>query len=287
MNAQAPRYVDDHSDLEQRMKLSTILNALSRALLPNSNFPHAKPGDILINYEDSEELFPRVPGVPILPVAFGNMWVEWGPVFGGAPIDHHDRMPLDAQWVETPSGKKCLRPNGNRIEETIFLHMLVNGYKATLPFKSTSLPIARAFQREADKVRVVIDGEPVRVCAALWLLSSEFVQKNGNSWWAPLIVKRIGTLGEKDGPSLELVKKARDIRFEFRIEEETRKAAALSAPTPTPALTRSAGSIEYSTGIERRSWADPKAPGEVVEAKATEPEAKKPPDPIDDEDLPF
>ena len=278
MTAQAPRrYVDDHSDLEQRMRLSTILNALSKAVaLPNSNFPTAKPGDILVNYEDSEELFPRVPGVPFLPVAFGEMAVEWGPAFGGAPIAHHDRTPLDAVWVETPGGKKCLRPNGNRVETTIYLHMLVNGFKATMPFKSTSLPIARAFQREADKIRMVLDGEPLRVCVAMWLLSSTFVERNGNKWWAPIIVKQIGKLGEEGGPSLELVKKARDLRFEFRAEEETRKTAARAAPTPTPALTRATGSISYSTGVERRSWADPQAPGAIVEPK---PESAKTIDP--------
>ena len=136
------------------------------------------------------------------------------------PIAHHDRTPLDAVWVETPGGKKCLRPNGNRVETTIYLHMLVNGFKATMPFKSTSLPIARAFQREADKIRMVLDGEPLRVCVAMWLLSSTFVERNGNKWWAPIIVKQLGKLGEEGGPSLELVKKARDLRFEFRAEEE-------------------------------------------------------------------
>jgi hypothetical protein len=268
MTDQVRRYTDDHSDLEQRMRLSTILNPLSRALAPGSNFPDAKAGDILVNFEDSEQLFPRSPGVPFLPVVFNEVSVEWGPErgSGGAPIAHHDFMPLDATWLEIGGRKMCVRPNGNRIEQTVFLHMLVGGYKATLPFKSTSYQIGKGFAREADKVRVTIDGEVVRVCGAMWLLSSEFVQKGGHSWWAPVIVKKLGALGEEHGPSLELVKQARDMRFEFKAEEETRKAT-LSAPSPTPALTRSAGSISFTSGVERRSWADPQAPGAVVEPK--------------------
>jgi hypothetical protein len=216
------------------------------------------------------------------------MSVEWGPERGarGAPIAHHDFMPLDAQWIEIGGRKTCVRPNGNRVEQTVFLHMLVNGYKATMPFKSTSYQIGKSFAREADKVRVTVDGEIVRVCGALWLLSSEFVQKGGHSWWAPVIVKKLGVLGEEHGPSLDLVRKARDLRFEHKLEEEKRKVA-LSTPSPTPALTRPAGSISYTSGVERRSWADPRAPGEIVEPK---PEPAKTVDPkLNDglDDLPW
>ena len=58
------------------------------------------------------------------------------------------------------------------------------------------------------------------------------------------------------GLTLEQVRAARDLRFEFKTEEEKRKAALSAPPSPTPALTR--GTTTFTTGIERpRSWADP------------------------------
>jgi hypothetical protein len=256
------RYRDDKPDLDQRLRLSTILQALSPQLAPGSNWCDAKAGDILINYEDSEELFPRIPGVTIQPVVSVEKAVEWLPERGSksAPVAHHDFVPLDAEWLVGADGRKsCRRPNGNRIEKTVFLHMLVNGFKATFPFKSTAYNDGQSFSRATDKVRVEIDGETVRVVGAFWRMTSELERNDrGQTWFGPRFEK-LGVLGQPNGPTLEQVKAARDLRFEFKLEEEKRKEerAALSAPpSPTPALTR--GTTTFTTGIERpRSWADP------------------------------
>ena len=253
------RYRDDKPDLDQRLRLSTILQALSPQLTPGSNWPDAKAGDILINYEDSEELFPRVPGVTLQPIASVEWAVEWLPERGSksAPVAHHDFVPLDAEWLVGADGRKaCRRPNGNRIEKTVYLHMLVGGFKTTFAFKSTAYNAGKSFSSASDKVRVTIDNEVVRVVGAFWQMTSE-VERNdrGQTWFGPRFEKR-GVLGQPNGPTLEQVRVARDLRFEFKTEEEKRKAVLSAPPSPTPALTR--GTTTFTTGIERpRSWADP------------------------------
>ena len=85
------------------MRPSTILQALSPALAPGSDWPEAKAGDFLLSYEDgSEDLVARVPGVTAQMVAFVTKFMEWPAERGSrsAPIDAHDFAPLDSEWVD-------------------------------------------------------------------------------------------------------------------------------------------------------------------------------------------
>jgi hypothetical protein len=276
MSYEAQKFVDDASDLDPRLRLSTILQAGSPAVAAGSDYPEARPGDFHLAFEDgSEKLVPRTLGVTLLPVVCVEKAVEWPADRSarGAPIDHHDVMPLDAQWVEFDGRRSCRRPNGNRVEKTIYCRLLVGGLHTTFAFKSGAYSIAQDFARAADAVRVTVDGEVVRVAGALWKMTSELERKDSYTWYSPRFEK-IGVLGQPNGPSLDLVRAAKALRFEFKIEEAKRKAerASLSAVTPTPRLV---GSTTFSSGIERpQSWADPKP-------------TAKPADPADDFSIPF
>jgi hypothetical protein len=265
------RYRDDKSDLEARaMRPSRVLQALSPELAPDSNWPDAKAGDLMFSFDDrSEELFSRATGAKVQLIVSVTQFIEWEAQRGAKkpPVGVYDWVPLDAQWMNVGGRKTCVRPNGNRIEKTIFSHMLVGGFRATFAFKSTAFEVGERLGQDADKVRVEVDGEIVRVVGAFYKLSSELTPPNdrGESWWKPTFA-RLAILGEAGGPTIEQTRTARDLRFAFKIEEEKRKAV-LSAPSPTPGLTRGTGSISYTSGVERRSWADPHAPGEIVEPK--------------------
>jgi len=276
MTNEAGRFIDDKSDLDARMmRPSTILQALSPALAPDSDWPDAKVGDFLLSFEDgSEELVTRVPGVTMQTVAFVTKFMGWPAERGSrsAPIDAHDFAPLDTEWIDVGGRKACMRMSaGTRIEKTIFAHALVKGFKTTFAFKSTAYDIGDRFGRDADKVRVEVDGEIVRVCGALYRLTSELERNpRGQTWYGPRYTK-LGIFGQEGGPTIEQVRMAKALRFEFKLEEETRKAerAALSAVRPTPALTR--GTISITSGIERgRSWADPRPAEKTVDPKPAE-----------------
>ena len=98
---------------------------------------------------------------------------------------------------------------GTRIEKTIFAHALVKGFKTTFAFKSTAYDVGDRFGRDADKVRVEVDNEVVRVCGALYRLTSELERNpRGQTWYGPRFEK-LGILGRQAGP--------RSSRFAWRV----------------------------------------------------------------------
>jgi len=285
------RYVDDKPDLEPKVRLTKLLQALSPACAPGSPWPDAKAGDYLLAFEDgSERLVPRVPGVTFLPVVGVEKAVEWTPERGSrsAPVAHHDFVPLDAEWIDIGGRKACIRSsNGNRIEKTVFVHMLVDSFRTTIALASTSYSIGQTFCRDADRVRVTIDNEVVRVCGAFWLMTSELERNSrGQTWFAPRFSK-LGILGQEKGPTIEQVKAARDLRFEFKIEEDARKAERATLAKVTPTLTLTRGAISITSGLpapQTRSWADPK-PVEIDPKSAAQ--RPKTIDPDLDDSIPF
>jgi hypothetical protein len=292
-NDNIPHYDDSTPDIEARaMRPSRILQALSPELAPGSDWPEAKQGDLMFSYEDrSEEHYPRTPGVTVQLIACVVKFLEWEPQRGAKkpPIAAYDRMPLDASWRDQGGRKACLRSsNGARIEKTLFAHLLVGTFKASFAFKSTAFDIGERWARDADKVRVRVDNEIVRCCGAFWRLSSELAKNDrGEKWYAPTY-ELVGLMGQEHGPTIEQVRFARDIRFEFKADEKARLAALSSPLAPTPLLGRAAGSTTFTSGIgERdrpRSWADP-GRAEIVAPDRTR-QAPRTADPIDD-DIPF
>ena len=285
-----PAFNDDTSDLDPRgPRLSGIIQAMSQELAPGPKHPDgAKVGDIKVCFEDgSTKLFSK--GVSIITLMFAERAVEWLPRGSGAPPISHYRPPVDAEWREAGGRRAYLRANGNRLEKTIYQFGLVDGFRVTFSHRSTGYQIGQELADELDRIRVTVDGQTMRVCGAKYKLFSELTPPNdrGERWYA-MRYERLGILGEPNGPTLEEVRFARDIRAELKVEEERQKQefAALAAVKPTPALGRT-GSISFTSGIDRpRSWADPRRP-EIVDPKPAD-KAAKPADPSDDlNDLPW
>jgi hypothetical protein len=285
------KYVDDHSDLDPRaMRPSKILQATSPELQPGPDRKDAQDGDYVLYYEDgSEKIFPRVPGVPLIPVAFVEKAMEWPAErgSGSAPIAAHDFVPPDAEWVviDANGRKACIRSsNGARIEKTIFCHALAEGWPVTFSFRSTAYQVGARFGQEADRIRVKVDDQVVRVCGGMFRLYSDLERNaRGQTWYGPRCEK-LGVLGEAKGPSLELVRRARDLRFEFKLELERQKKerlAAIPALQPTPALIspdqRPRGTTAFTSGVQHH-WADPK----LSEGTPTPKASADPNDTLDD-----
>jgi hypothetical protein len=268
MTEEASKYVDDHSDIAQNQRLSKILQALSNELAPGPNrLEGAAAGDILAYFQDHPPiLYPRVTGMPFVGVAFIELQVEWSPNRGSSgPVAVHDFRPADAEWVvvDTSGRKACIRSsNCNKIEKTIYMHALVEGMPITFPFKSTALGVGKRLSDDADRVRIQIDGETVRVVGAQYRLSSEPERDGSYTWYKPTFI-RLGVFGEPGGPSLELARKAKELRFKIKAEEDLKKRerlAAISAPSPTPPLLGVGqpprGTTTFATGVR---WSDPKS----------------------------
>jgi hypothetical protein len=280
-------YIDDHSDIAQFQQLSKVLQTGSKELTPGPNRLEGAAGDILAYFSDHPPiLYPRVSGAPFVPVAFVELYVEWPAVRSSSagPIAVHDFQPADVEWpiVNTSGRKACIRSsNGNKIERTIYMHALIGaeGLQTTFAFRSTALKPAKRFADDADRVRVQIDGEIVRVVGAQCLISSAPEKDGAYTWYQPTFA-RLGVLGEPNGPTLEIARKAKTLRFQIRAEDDARKRerlAAISAVIPTPPLLGVGqpprGTTIFTTGVK---WSDPK-PSESQPA----PDAKRV-DPNDD-----
>ena len=222
MTYTAPPFSDDTSDLDPRgPRLSGVIQAMSQELTPGpKRLEGAKAGDIKVCYEDgSREAFSN--GVSIITLMFAERVVEWAPRGSMTPPITHYRMPLDAEWRDVGGGRRaCLRPNGNRCERTIYQFGLVNGFRVTFAHRSTGFKTGQELGDELDRVRVTVDGATVRVVGAKYKLFSELTPPNdrGERWYA-LRYTRLGVLGEPNGPTIEEVRVARDIRAELRAEE--------------------------------------------------------------------
>jgi hypothetical protein len=274
MTYAAQNFPDDGRDLEPRgPRLSGILQAMSQELTPGSKYlPGAKVGDIKVCFEDgSTEVFSN--GVSIITLMFAERVVEWAPRGSMTPPITHYRMPLDAEWREVNGRRACIRSStGNRCERTIYQFGLVNGFRVTFVHRSTGFKTGQDLGEELARIKVPVDGAMTHVCGAKYRLYSELTPPNdrGERWYA-LCYTRLGVLGEPNGPTIEEVRIARDIRAELRAEEERQKQefAALSQVKPTAALPR-AGSTTFTTGIgpaeAARSWAAPR-PADIVDPK--------------------
>jgi hypothetical protein len=256
------RYKDNHSDLAQWAKLSKILQAMSGELLAGANRLEAQPGDLLAYFEDgSFKVFPRVSGMPFIPIYAHECVVEWPPNRDSRapPVATHDFVPADADWVviDASGRKACIRSsNGNKIEKTVYMYALVEGRSIVFSFRSTSYQFGRNLANEVDRVIITVDGEDVRSIGAYYNLSS----RPEKTWYAPTC-RRDARFGEPNGPPLELMRQARDLRFEIkpRMEGERKERLAALVP-PTPKLIvppQSAGLASFSSGIAR--WSDPKS----------------------------
>ena len=219
------------------MRLSSILQALSPAVAPGSDYPEARPGDFMLAFEDSSErLVPRVPGVTFVPVAAIENAVEWPPERGtrSAPIDHHDFVPWTPNgWTATTAARPVGGRTATGLKRPSTCTRWSTASRRPSPSSRPHTASGRSFSRDADKVRVKVDSEIVRVCGARWRMTSELERKKGYTWYGPRFTK-LGVLGEQNGPSLELVRKAKTMRFEIKLDEVKRKAerAALSGVTP-------------------------------------------------------
>jgi hypothetical protein len=153
-------------------------------------------------------------------------------------------MPSDANWVLDPStgSKVCLRANGNKVEKTVYGHVLIDGAPATFVFRSTAYPIGHRFANLAFHVKATIDGEEIRVVGAKWRVTSRLESNDRGSWSVPQI-DLIGKFGTPNGPTLAEARAAKALRIALKTGAEP---PALAPKTAPPAFPR--GSTSFTTG---------------------------------------
>jgi hypothetical protein len=215
-----------------------LLQPVSAQLQPGSKsfVEGSAPGDFLDPYQGAYTLVKRSAGIVFVPVAFEVLWPEYQPFRQGYVTTHPDK-PANAVWLkktETVNGgvRKPASPDGkegnylidadgkpgNRIEQTLYTHMLVlpndgrAAHGATFRFRSKSLAIGFDFARPAERLQVTIDGQTLKgPVVGKWGMTSR-----GEGTYLVPVPRLIGKLGESKGPTQDQWRLAARLRAGFK-----------------------------------------------------------------------
>ena len=234
------------ADLQER-DLPPPPPKLIRLLQPNSmdlleQIPDAKAGDFAVPHDGEHLLFRGATGAPFIPIGFAQAFVEWGQGRSGY-VDSHPKKPRDAIWRDgrdSPDGKAgYVRESGNRIEDTLYCHMLILSggapFGGTFAFRSTARAAGGEFESKAERLKVDSEGLGGLICGK-WVMRSH-VEKSGDYRWYTPSLELVGKLRGANGPRLDEVRIAANLRQEFRAGAgltSTPAPTAIAAPTPTP-----------------------------------------------------
>lgn len=208
----------DTPDLRPQLpEMTRLMQSNNPELAPGADeyLEGARPGDFVIPCDGDRILVKGESGFAFQPVALEQAFVEWAPDRGGFVAEHPIR-PADAQWLDAGVPKQGLyRSNGNKIEQTIYCHMLIGDKCATsFAFRSTSLVIGRDFGDRAQRLKIA--GEEIRgLVIGKWRMTSRLKQRGDYRWHLPRI-ELIGKLGDRDGPTLDEVRFAAQMRKSFK-----------------------------------------------------------------------
>ena len=258
-------------DLPSEMKnLIVHVQAISKELVagdPKEFIPrageHVVAGDFLLPHNGEPILVKGAVGYDFLVVAGDRAFVEYKQARGGWVADHLEK-PNDATWFErgdSPDGKAGLyrvgvddQP-GNRVEETIYAHMLIlpgNGdqpFTATHPFHATAVVVGRTLMNRVS--RKAPGGEVANPVLFKWRMTTQ-LERNGEYTYHKPLATLLGKFGEPNGngPTIEQVRLGAQLRKAFKT------GASWEAPLEPPTPPSPSAKIE-SQSNERQSYERP------------------------------
>ena len=225
--------------------LAALLQSTSLQLQPGNEgyVPGAVMGDFVVPRDGGLVLVKGATGITFVPVGFETTWPQFRPFRQGWAGVTHAEKPANALWLKpektvdyagrerpaSPDGKEGHylidvdgKP-GDKIEETLYLHMLVlpgDGHPphgVSFAFHSTSLSIGNDFEKRAERLQVEIDGKPLKgYVVGKWKLSSEYKENDTGFGWHKPVLSLIGKLGEAHGPSITEMRQAARLRASFK-----------------------------------------------------------------------
>jgi hypothetical protein len=205
----------------------------------------AVAGDFVLPRNGERILVKAQVGYPFLILTAWIGWPEYLPARGGF-VAPHETKPRNAVWHKagaSSDGKEGLylvdidgNP-GNRIEETIYVRVLVlpdddsAPFIVTQAFKSTAKTIGNDMLNRATRK---VNGKDTNPVTVKWRMTSRLERKGDQRWFAPNPTL-IGRLGEPNGPNTEEVRLGAQLRKSLKQGDVVAWEAALEPPEPTPA----------------------------------------------------
>jgi hypothetical protein len=236
-------------DLPSEMKnLIGLVQAISSELISGDpkefigpSGARAAAGDWLLPRDGERVLVKGGVGFEFIVVAGEVIYVEYKQARGGWVTNHLEK-PANATWfesVDSPDGKAGLyrigvdgQP-GNRVEQTVYVHMLIlpgNGdqsFTATQAFRSTATPIGHKLMNAVS--RKLPGGEVSNPVLFKWKMTSQ-LDRDGDFRWHKPLPTLLGKFGEPNGPTIEEVRLGAQLRKAFKTGSDW--GVAIEPPTP-------------------------------------------------------
>jgi hypothetical protein len=200
-----------------------------------------------------------------VPIGFDKVFNEYLPNRGNFVAPHLEK-PADAIWLDARRDgvekTGLVRPNGNRVVETITVFVLLDGdVGASFEFYGSSLAIGRDFAGFAQRQKGIGGFAEAHGYAVGKFKMTSFLEKSGDLRWFKPAATLLGVLGEADGPPIEKWRLAQTLRRQgFKQGVNWMPLEALSPPEPpddeTPARDgvvdlSKRGAIDIGTGKGR------------------------------------
>jgi hypothetical protein len=166
-------------------------------------------------------------------------WKEWQPNRGG-PGDEHPKRPDEAVKSRNPTTGRdmWMMPNGNMVEQTVDLVMLLEGVKCGLPFKSTGLTALRNYFILPLKQKRIVLSDGRQVEPALFHVKAKLGSKpesNAFGEWVNPFPEEFFLYREPGGPSKkEIVDGFAQAKGYLQLAEDKLAALPTFATPPTP-----------------------------------------------------
>jgi hypothetical protein len=213
---------------------------------------------LLTGGENGPKLYPAS-GVDAQCCAAFTVYRVRGPE--GSLIDTSLVLPAGTKWIPNPANpakKMFATPDGDRVETTRLVYLVVDGVLCVTPLAKTALQAADPLIAMADATKVKLNGHEV-AHVGLKVRISTTSDSDGKNRWTAYRFTKVGVYPGKDGPKLDDVVKAAESRVALKKRwgedlDAAKKAAALAAAPQRPAIesgARPAGEMIIESGNRR------------------------------------
>jgi hypothetical protein len=232
------------ADIPVEMRdLSSLLQAISKELVAGDPkfISGAAAGDFALPRNEERILVKGAVGYSFLILDASVGFPEYRPNRGGF-VEMHDTKPRNAVWHKkgaSSDGKEGLylvdidgNP-GNRIEETIYVRVLVLPDDRSAPFvvtqayKSTAKSIGADMLRRASRK---VDGKDTNPVTLKWRMTSRQERSGNDQRWHAPDPQLLGRFGEpnNNGPTVE------EVRLGAQLRKALKTGASWEAPLEPP-----------------------------------------------------
>jgi hypothetical protein len=228
------------------------------------------------------------------PIGWRYYWMEWLAGRGG-PAGQHPKRPDNAVKFRNPETSRDVwrTPDGNSLEETIDLVLIVDGVTWGFPHKSTALKVLRneIFIPLKQRSVILADGRRVHPPALFHCKLTVTAQDDSNSFgdWKLPSYEIAGLYREPKGPSPEEIRYGAKASQPYGLLQESAlellNGPEPPAPPPEPAQ-RERGKMTVTTGPRAAETAPPRQEAPPPRSEDDYGGRRGPPIDLNDDDRP-